>query len=156
MASSNQENETSTLRYEDQNFVDTQQPVWNYSILYDDDIYNFQNGTHYSLYKKFGSKRLTVLGKEGYHFTVWAPNATKVSVVGNFNHWQSEAHLLKPCWDKSGIWEGFIPDLPKGELYKYHITGFEGRVTIKGDPFANFWERRPATSTITWDFDYQW
>ncbi|MBD0376240.1 MAG: 1,4-alpha-glucan branching protein GlgB [Flavisolibacter sp.] len=156
MASSNQENEASTLRYEDQNFVDTQQPVWNYSILYDDDIYKFQNGTHYSLYKKFGSKRLTVLGKEGYHFTVWAPNATKVSVVGNFNHWQSEAHLLKPRWDKSGIWEGFIPDLPKGELYKYHITGFEGRVTIKGDPFANFWERRPATSTITWDFDYQW
>src|SRR5688572_32966432 len=71
-----------STRYEDANFVDTSKAVWNYSILYDDDIAYFQNGSHYSLYKKFGSKRLTVLNREGYHFCVWAPNATKVSVVG--------------------------------------------------------------------------
>src|SRR6476469_8770304 len=68
-----------TERYEDRNFVDTSKPVWNYSILYDDDIETFQNGTNYSLYQKFGSKPLTVLGQDGYHFTVWAPNATKIS-----------------------------------------------------------------------------
>jgi len=147
---------TASERYEDKNFVETLNSVWNYSILYDDDIATFQNGTHYNLYKKFGSKKLTVLDKDGYYFCVWAPNATRVSVVGNFNHWNSEAHPLQPRWDNSGIWEGFIPDFKKGELYKYHITGFQDMITVKGDPFANFWERRPATSSITWEFDYKW
>jgi 1,4-alpha-glucan branching enzyme len=143
-------------RYEDKNFVDSSRPVWNYSILYDDDIITFQNGTNYSLYKKFGSKRIKVLETEGYHFTVWAPNATKVSVIGSFNDWNKESHQLTPRWDKSGIWEGFIPGIPKGALYKFHITGFSDIVTEKGDPFANFWELRPATSSITWELDYEW
>jgi 1,4-alpha-glucan branching enzyme len=143
-------------RYEYKNFVDTAKPVWNYSILYDDDIETFQRGTHYSLYKKFGSKRITVLDREGYYFCVWAPNATKVSVIGNFNNWNADSHQLQPRWDNSGIWEGFIPDINKGELYKYNITGYKGIRTEKGDPFANFWERRPATSSITWEFDYEW
>ncbi|HEV7620988.1 MAG TPA: 1,4-alpha-glucan branching protein GlgB, partial [Flavisolibacter sp.] len=147
---------SSTERYEDRNFVDTSRPVWNYSILYDDDITTFQNGTHYSIYKKFGSHLLTVMGQQGYYFCVWAPNATKVSVTGNFNNWNSQTHPLLPRWDKSGIWEGFIPGMKKGELYKYHITGFEGIVTEKGDPLANYWELRPATSTITWKLEYEW
>jgi 1,4-alpha-glucan branching enzyme len=144
------------VRYEDQNFVDTSKPVWNYSMLYDDDVAYFQSGSHYSLYKKFGSKRLTVLEKEGYYFCVWAPNATRVSVIGDFNNWDTDTHLLHPRWDKSGIWEGFIPGIKKGELYKYHIHGYKGIVTEKGDPFANFWEHKPQTSTITWEFDYTW
>jgi 1,4-alpha-glucan branching enzyme len=145
-----------TERYEDRNFVDTTLPVWNYSILYDDDIATFQSGTNYSLYNKFGSHPLTVMGRSGYYFAVWAPNATKVSVIGGFNNWDLDAHPLHPRWDKSGIWEGFIPGITKGEVYKYRITGFEGRITEKGDPFANYWEKRPRTSTITWEFDYQW
>jgi len=144
------------IRYEDQNFVDTSKPVWNYSMLYDDDVSTFQQGTHYSLYKKFGSKRITVLDREGYYFCVWAPNATKVSVIGNFNDWIPEAHPLQPRWDKSGIWEGFIPDIKKGEIYKYHIHGYKGIITEKGDPFANHWEHKPKTATVTWDFDYKW
>ncbi len=144
------------VKYEDQNFVDTSKSVWNYSILYDDDIATYQAGTHYQLYKKMGSRKLNVLDTDGYYFCVWAPNATEVSVIGNFNGWSSGAHPLTPRWDKSGIWEGFIPGIPKGELYKYHITGFNGTVTEKGDPFANYWEKRPATSSITWDFDYEW
>jgi 1,4-alpha-glucan branching enzyme len=147
---------TPTERYEDRNFVDTTKPVWNYSILYDDDITTYQNGTHYNLYKKFGSKRVTVLNQEGYYFCVWAPNATKVSVVGNFNDWNKDSHLLQPRWDNSGIWEGFIPGIAKGELYKYNIKGYEGIETEKGDPFANFWEKRPATSSITWELNYEW
>jgi 1,4-alpha-glucan branching enzyme len=146
----------SVERYEDQNFVDTSKPVWNYSLLYDDDVAYFQAGSHYSIYKKFGSKRLNVLDQEGYYFCVWAPNATAVSVIGNFNHWNAEAHHLAPRWDKSGIWEGFIPGMKNGELYKYHIVGFEGRITVKGDPMANYWEKRPHTSTITWEFAYDW
>ena len=143
-------------RYEDRNFIDTSKTVWNYSILYDDDITTYQNGTHYNLYKKFGSKKLTVLDREGYYFCVWAPNATKVSVTGNFNDWNKDSHPLEPRWDKSGIWEGFIPGIKKGELYKYHIRGYKGIETEKGDPFANFWEKRPLTSSITWEFDYKW
>ena len=134
----NQENffsATSTERYEDKNFVDTSKPVWNYSILYDDDITTFQQGTNYSLYKKFGSKSMTVLEQEGYHFTVWAPNATKITVVGDFNDWNLESHQLQPRWDKSGIWEGFIPGVWSGESYKYHIHGFRGVQLDKGDPF---------------------
>lgn len=147
---------TPTERYEDRNFVDTSKSVWNYSILYDDDINTFQNGTHYRLYNKFGSKPLTVLDKEGYYFCVWAPNATKVSVMGNFNEWNGNSHQLNPRWDNSGIWEGFIPGITKGELYKYQIIGFENRLTEKGDPFANYWEQRPKTATVTWEFDYEW
>ncbi len=143
-------------RYEHRNFVDRSGSVWNYSILYDDDIITFQNGTNYSLYKKFGSKKLSVFDTEGYQFTVWAPNATRVSVIGNFNNWDPLTHPLTPRWDKSGVWEGFIPGIKKGELYKYHITGFEERVTEKGDPFAHYWELRPATSSITWEFNYEW
>ena len=144
------------IRYEDANFVNTEMPVWNYSILYDDDIQTFFAGTHYSLYEKLGSKQLDVLGSKGFYFAVWAPNATKVSVVGSFNGWQKDLHPLYPRLDKSGIWEGFIPDITIGTLYKYHITGYENRVTIKGDPFANYWEKRPATSSITWNFKYEW
>lgn len=143
-------------RYEDDNFIDTGKPVWNYSIFYDDDIATFQAGTHYRLYKKFGSKHMQVLGQDGYYFAVWAPNATAVSVIGAFNNWQPAAHLLYPRLERSGIWEGFIPGIEKETLYKYHIEGFEGRITEKGDPFANYWELRPATSSKTWRFNFQW
>jgi 1,4-alpha-glucan branching enzyme len=147
---------TVTERYEDRNFVDSTKAVWNYSILYDDDIETFQNGTNYSIYKKFGSKKLKVLDKEGYYFCVWAPNATQITVIGDFNNWNPESHSLHPRWDKSGIWEGFIPGVTKGQLYKYRITGFQGITTEKGDPVAHYWEKRPATSTITWEFDHEW
>ena len=80
-------------KYEDRNFVDTSRAVWNYSILYDDDVATFQNGTHYTLYKKFGSKKIQVFGQEGYYFCVWAPNATQVSVIGNFNDWNPDSQI---------------------------------------------------------------
>jgi 1,4-alpha-glucan branching enzyme len=154
----NGKNDTKNVvkRYEDDNFVDTQKPVWNYSILYDDDIQTFRNGTHYTLYKKLGSKSLSVLGHKGYYFAVWAPNATSVSVIGSFNDWQPYSHILYPRLDKSGIWEGFIPGIQKETLYKYRITGFKDRVTEKADPFANYAELRPATSSKTWQLEYEW
>src|SRR6266496_1466717 len=72
-------------KYEEENFVDTSKTVWNYSILTDDDVTNFQNGTHYTLYKKFGSHSIQVNDIWGVYFCVWAPNASSVSVKGNFN-----------------------------------------------------------------------
>ena len=143
-------------RYEDIHFVDSTQAVWNYSLFTDEDITNFQNGTHYRLYDFFGSHEIRVLNTPGYYFAVWAPNATFISVTGNFNDWNKTSHPLKVRLDKSGIWEGFIPHFKKGEVYKYHIIGYKGREMDKGDPFANFWEKRPLTASITWNLDYQW
>ena len=117
---------------------------------------NFQNGTHYSLYQLFGNKQLEVLGKKGTYFSVWAPNATAVFVVGNFNDWDNTQHPLKVRLDSSGIWEGFIPNLHKGEVYKYHIHGYKGMILDKGDPFAHYWELRPLTASITWQTSYAW
>jgi 1,4-alpha-glucan branching enzyme len=143
-------------KYEEKNFVDTSNRVWNYSLLTDEDVKNYQQGTHYTLYKKFGSHSLQVNGKWGMYFCVWAPNGTAVSVIGNFNDWNKGEYKLYPRWDNSGIWEGFIPGFKLGEAYKYHIVGYHGRETDKGDPFAHFWERRPQTATITWDLYYEW
>ena len=143
-------------KYEDVHFVDSTRKVWNYSFFTDEDVSNFQQGTHYRLYDLFGSHEIEVLGKTGYYFAVWAPNATYVSVIGNFNDWNPTNHPLYVRLDKSGIWEGFIPGLPKGEVYKYHIDGFKGAKIDKGDPYANFWEKRPNTASITWNLDYTW
>ncbi|MEI9807696.1 MAG: hypothetical protein WDO16_07365 [Bacteroidota bacterium] len=146
----------SITKYEETHFVDTSKPVWNYSILTDEDVTNFQQGTNYILYKKFGSHSIQVNEVWGMYFCVWAPNGTSVSVIGNFNDWKKQDYELYPRWDKSGIWEGFIPGFKLGEAYKYHIVGYHGRETDKGDPFANFWEKRPDTATITWDMQYEW
>lgn len=143
-------------KYEDIHFVDSTRKVWNYSFFTDEDVSNFQQGTHYRLYDLFGSHEIEVLGKTGYYFAVWAPNATYVSVIGNFNDWNPTNHPLYVRQDSSGIWEGFIPGLSKGEVYKYHIDGFKGAKIDKGDPYANYWEKRPNTASITWNLNYTW
>ncbi|MEO7316056.1 MAG: 1,4-alpha-glucan branching protein GlgB [Ginsengibacter sp.] len=142
--------------YEDVNFVDSTKTVWNYSLFTDEDLTNFRNGTHYTLYKKFGSHALTVLNRPGFYFSVWAPNAVSVSVIGDFNHWNNKAHPLFVRLDKSGIWEGFIPDIAEFENYKYFIKGFGGVEINKGDPYAFHWELRPGTSSKTKKLEYIW
>lgn len=121
-------------RYEETEFVDTTKSVWNYSLLTPEDVTNYQNGTNYQLYKKFGSHSIQVNGTWGMYFCVWAPNASAVSVKGNFNDWKNHEYELYPRWDKSGIWEGFIPGFKLGEAYKYHIIGYAKRALDKGDP----------------------
>ncbi len=143
-------------KYEEVHFVDTKQAVWNYSLFSDEDVHNFQNGTHYTLYKFFGNKQIEVAGVKGTYFAVWAPNATALMVKGNFNDWSNETHALKVRQDSSGIWEGFIPNIAAGEVYKYHIHGYQGVKLDKGDPFAHFWELRPLTASITWQTEYPW
>lgn len=143
-------------KYEEIHFIDTQQPVWNYSLWTDEDLRNFQAGTHYSLYRLLGNKQLEVLSVRGTYFAVWAPNATAVYVTGYFNQWDKSSHPLKVRLDRSGIWEGFIPGVLEGEAYKYHIHGFKGIKLDKGDPYAHFWEKRPYTASITWQTGYDW
>lgn len=142
--------------YEQSHFVETHQPVWNYSLFDEEDISNFKNGTHYTLYKKFGSHSISVIDQEGYYFAVWAPNATYVSVVSDFNKWNTEAHPLKVRLDKSGIWEGFIPNVEEFSNYKYFIKGYKDAQLYKGDPFAYHWELRPGTSSKTKQLEYKW
>ena len=143
-------------KYEESHFVDSTKKVWNYSLLTDEAVRNFQQGTLYNGYEYFGSHEIEVLGKRGYYFAVWAPNATAVSVKGNFNGWKNNEYLLYVRLDNSGIWEGFIPGFPRGEVYKYHIKGYKGTEIDKGDPYANFWEKRPQTASITWGLGYGW
>jgi len=144
------------IKYEEAHFVDTEKPVWNYSLFTDEDIRNFQNGTLYSGYKKFGSHFMNVLETPGFYFAVWAPNATAVSVIGDFNGWKKQLHPLFVRLDKSGIWEGFIPNFKKGDLYKYYIKGFKGAELKKSDPYAQYCELRPATSSIAWITGHDW
>ncbi len=143
-------------KYEALHFVDTAQAVWNYSLFTDEDIHAFQHGTHSTSYQLSGNKQIEVLGVQGTYFSVWAPNATAVFVTGNFNHWNNEAHLLKVRLESSGIWEGFIPHVGQGEVYKYHIHGYKGVKLDKGDPYAHYWELRPETASITWQTAYEW
>ena len=143
-------------KYEELHFIDTTKPVWNYSLFSDEDVKNFQAGTHYSMYKFLGNKQIEVVETEGTYFSVWAPNATFVSVIGNFNEWNTVSHVLLVRKDGSGIWEGFIPHLKSGEAYKYHIHGFQGLKLDKGDPYCHYWEKRPKTASITWQTNYDW
>jgi 1,4-alpha-glucan branching enzyme len=127
------------------------------SLLTEHDIYLFKQGNHFRLYEKLGSHLMNVGGVDGALFAVWAPNAAKVSVIGDFNGWERNSHHLAVRHDGSGIWEGFIPGVAEGALYKYFIVsqrnGHEGE---KGDPFAFFWETPPRTASIVWNLAHVW
>ena len=121
------------------------------------DIYLFKSGKHLRLYEKFGSHQVTVDGQKGTYFAVYAPAARAVQVIGNFNEWDGNQHNLHVRWDGSGIWEGFIPDINRGELYKYRIySTADDQVRDKADPFSFYFEVAPKTSGITWDTYYEW
>jgi 1,4-alpha-glucan branching enzyme len=136
--------------------IDTSKPVWVYSLFTDYDIDLFSVGKHFRLYEKMGSHLLTIDKTSGTYFSVWAPNAKNVGVVGNFNHWDKVTHPLYKRQDKSGIWEGFIPGIAKGEVYKYFVKGYDDSEHLKGDPYARKWEHPPQTASVVWDTDYEW
>lgn len=127
------------------------------STLTDYDIFLFKQGTHYTLHDKMGAQRhIAEDGAEGIAFSVWAPNARSVSVVGDFNGWNPEAHPLAARWDGSGIWEGFVPGLEKWTLYKFHLLNSRGEHKDKMDPFARAFEVPPRTASIVHWPDYEW
>ena len=127
------------------------------SLLTEHDIYLFKEGRHVRLYDKLGAHLHTANGVAGVYFAVWAPNARQVSVVGDFNGWRSDAHLLMARTDDSGIWEGFIPGVARGAKYKYHLTSRHRNYQVeKTDPFAMHTETPPLTASVVWDLDYQW
>ena len=126
------------------------------SLLTDDDLYLFNEGSHFNLYEKLGSHLMTIDGVAGAYFAVWAPGAEQVSVLGDFNHWHKGRHLLQPR-GQSGIWEGFLPGVLKGARYKYHIVSrYGGYAVDKADPFAIHAEVPPLTGSVVWDMNYRW
>ncbi len=127
-----------------------------FSLFSDFDIALFQSGKHYKLYEKLGSHVVEFKGVIGTYFSVWAPNAQYVSVIGNFNGWNRGSHKLNIRWDTSGIWEGFIPNTGNGETYKYFIKSTSGEELEKSDPFALRWEVAPHTASIVADTFYEW
>lgn len=128
-----------------------------YSLFSDFDINLFKSGKHYKLYEKFGSHAITLDGVKGTYFSVWAPSAKSVSVIGDFNYWNDKQHQLNVRWDESGIWEGFIPDAVLGMRYKYKIKSHHHIETEKADPYALSCENPPNTASIITDIsNYTW
>jgi 1,4-alpha-glucan branching enzyme len=120
------------------------------------DRYLFGNGTHYEIYQKLGAHPVTLKGKSGIYFAVWAPHAAAVNVVGDFNHWDPEATPMRVL-ETSGIYECFVPNLSTGALYKFAITTQAGKVLFKADPYASYAEFRPGTASITNDLSgFKW
>ncbi len=131
--------------------------VWyDFSLLTDDDLYLFNQGNLRRAYEKLGAHIVEHKGTLGTYFAVWAPNAERVSLIGDFNHWAPGTHALTPR-GSSGIWDGFIPSLGQGTLYKYHIASrHAGYTTERADPYGFLHENPPRTASVVWDLDYTW
>jgi 1,4-alpha-glucan branching enzyme len=126
------------------------------SLLTDNDLYLFNEGSHYRIYDKMGAHIMTAGGETGTCFGVWAPNARSVSVIGSFNQWHPKTHPLHSRGN-SGIWEGFVPGANKGALYKFHIESHHhGHRIDKTDPIGLLQEKPPRTASVVWDLDYTW
>jgi len=117
-----------------------------HTLLSDLDLHLFGEGNHYRLYEKLGAHVATFDGVSGLHFAVWAPNASRVSVVGDFNTWDGRAHVMRKRRD-TGIWEIFIPGAHEGQCYKYELLDAAGKLLpLKSDPFGFAAEMRPKTA----------
>ncbi|CAH0999628.1 1,4-alpha-glucan branching enzyme GlgB [Neolewinella maritima] len=127
-----------------------------HSRFTDYDINLFRAGKNFRLYDKLGSHVIEVAGERGTYFAVWAPSARAVHVFGDFNSWDKQAHPLNARWDSSGIYEGFIPGVENGAVYKYAVQAQNGDWLEKGDPFARLWEVPPKTASVVWDTYYEW
>jgi 1,4-alpha-glucan branching enzyme len=126
------------------------------SLLTENDLYLFNEGSHYRIYDKMGAHLSGAGSDVGTTFSVWAPNAREVSVIGSFNQWHPKTHTLRPR-GSSGIWEGFVPGVGKGALYKYHIeSSHHGYRVDKTDPIGFWQEKPPRTASVVWDLEYTW
>jgi 1,4-alpha-glucan branching enzyme len=126
-------------------------------VLTEFDLYLFGEGNHFQLHEKLGAHPLVHAGVAGVVFAVWAPNAQRVSVVGDFNQWDGRRHPMRPR-GASGLWELFVPGLAQGDLYKYEIkSNVGGLLLTKSDPYGFAMEVRPSTASMVWDLErYTW
>jgi len=126
-------------------------------VLTDFDLHLLAEGTHYKTYEKLGAHVTEIAGVRGVSFAVWAPNAKRVSVVGNFNQWDGRQHPLR-VRGSTGVWELFIPGMPEGEIYKFEVKSRnKNYLALKTDPYGFYAEQRPKTASIVYNLDrYQW
>ena len=125
-------------------------------VLTDYDLHLFAEGTHYRAWQRFGAHRMTIGHETGVHFAVWAPNAQRVSVIGDFNRWDGRTHAMRRLIP-SGVWEIFIPDLADGMPYKCEVRTNAGHLLQKADPCARRFEVPPnSASVISSDGGYRW
>jgi 1,4-alpha-glucan branching enzyme len=125
-------------------------------VLTDYDLHLFAEGTHHRAWEKLGSHVVTIGDVTGVHFAVWAPNAQRVSVVGDFNRWDGRVHPMRKLVP-SGVWELFVPELTPGDCYKFEIRTHAGELLEKADPYARFFEIPPRSASVIWeDGGYQW
>jgi 1,4-alpha-glucan branching enzyme len=127
-----------------------------FTLLTENDLYLFNEGSHYRIYDKLGAHLVDAGGERGACFAIWAPAAREVHVMGDFNRWNTYSHALH-ARGSSGIWEGFVPGLDKGALYKFHINSHHHKYAVdKADPVGLFHEKPPRTASVLWNLDYQW
>jgi len=144
------------FKFEDGSDWESDQPYRFMPTLGPQDLYYIGEGRHYQLYEKLGAHVVEMDGVKGVAFAMWAPNAKRVSVIGNFNRWDGRLFPLRSMGG-SGIWEIFVPGIGPGELYKYEIKTATDELRIKTDPFAFAMELRPGTASEVWDLEsYQW
>jgi len=125
-------------------------------VLSDFDLHLFAEGTHYRVWERLGAHRMTIDGTTGVHFAVWAPNAQRVSAIGDFNRWDGRAHPMRHLVP-SGVWEVFVPDLTDGDCYKFELRTTAGHLLHKADPYARLFEVPPKTASVIWsDEGYEW
>ena len=144
------------FRFPEGHSVELDDPYRYGRVLTDFDLHLFGEGTHLRIFEKLGAHRIRVGSTTGVHFAVWAPNAQRVSLVGDFNGWDGRVHpmrLLSPA----GVWELFVPDLADGEKYKFEVRTAFGAIVQKTDPFGLAFERPPQTAAVVRDVSgYQW
>ena len=125
-------------------------------LITQEDTDKFRNGIHYTIYEKLGAHPMTIDNTEGTYFAVWAPNAMRISVVGDFNGWDGRIHQMRRLWD-SGIFELFIPGAKKGDNYKYELKLKGGTTYLKSDPYGNAAQMRPENASVITDLsDFSW
>lgn len=139
-----------------QNGLLAQDPYAFLPTVGDLDQHLFGKGVHYQVYRLMGARLMEHHGVQGVRFTVWAPSAKRVSLIGDFNHWDGRTNPMRSL-GQSGIWELFVPGLKEGEKYKFEIKTQINQIFIKSDPYANFSELRPATASVVAKLDnFKW
>lgn len=144
------------VTYEDGNQVTVGDPYRHAPVFTKNDTDKFKNGIHYTIYEKLGAHPMTLDGDEGTYFAVWAPNALRVSVVGDFNHWDGRMHQMRRLWD-SGIFEIFVPGAKVGDNYKFELKLKSGLTYLKADPYGNAAQMRPENASVITDINhFEW
>lgn len=147
---------TLIVEYDNQTKEEIYDPYSYHPFITPEEAMRFSKGIHYTIYDILGSHIMEKDGVNGTLFAIWAPNAIRVSVVGNFNNWDGRRHAMRKL-NNSGIYELFIPDIKCGEIYKYEIKIRGELVILKSDPYSNKGELRPSNASIVWDIEkYQW